>query len=62
MTGVESTPLPSALWPATVTLMLLGNGEHDNEESSMTFIQVLSTQDEAGTVTEPQLSPDIELP
>ena len=62
MTEVESTPLPSALWPATVMLMLLDNGEHDNEESSITFVQIPSTQVEAGILTEPQLSPDIELP
>ena len=61
MVGYESAPFPSTFCPVTVTLMPLGSGKQDNDNTWKISVQMPSTQEEVGTVTVPQLLPVREL-
>ena len=61
MIGYESAPFPSKFCPVTVTLMPLGGGKHEDEDTWKITVQIPLTQEEAGTVIVPQIFPVIEL-
>ena len=57
-TGGEDVPLPRALVPNTVTVILSERGQ-DDKGSSNTFWQTPRLQEVAGIVANPQLVPDV---
>ena len=58
--GSDGGPSPSKLEADTVTLMLEELRQAD-EETSNTWLQILSSQEEAGIVAEPHFLPEMEL-
>ena len=52
----ESCPLPN-IFVAKADTLMSACGKHEDEDASNTVVHTPSSQDEAGSVTEPQVFP-----